>query len=83
MQWDVRRRQRVHKWCVSSSSVWDRIDENAKVTFQGTSQGQLAMVMYEWSDSSYLGKFPADAFDDRVSPLAFVQASTYSKLGDA
>ncbi|KAF4604973.1 hypothetical protein EYR40_003756 [Pleurotus pulmonarius] len=35
------------------------------VTFQGTSQGQLAMVMYEWSDSSYLGKFPADAFDDR------------------
>ncbi|KAJ8702293.1 hypothetical protein PTI98_001024 [Pleurotus ostreatus] len=36
------------------------------VTFQGTSQGQLAMVMYEWSDSSYLGKYPSDALDERV-----------------
>lgn len=83
MQWDVRRRQRVHQWCAISSSALNRVDEDSKVTFQGTSQGQLAMVMYEWSDSSYLGKFPADAFDDRVSPLACMQASTYSKLGNA
>lgn len=26
------------------------------VTFDGKSQGQLAMVVYEWSDMAYLGK---------------------------
>lgn len=46
-----------------------RLDEDSKVTFQGTSQGQLAMVMYEWSDASYLGKYPSDALDERVSSL--------------
>lgn len=58
-----------------------RLDEDSKVTFQGTSQGQLAMVMYEWSDASYLGKYPSDALDERVSFLVCTQASTESRLG--
>jgi hypothetical protein len=28
----------------------------APVTFDATSQGQLAMAIYEWQDASYLGK---------------------------
>ncbi|KAF5388543.1 hypothetical protein D9757_004631 [Collybiopsis confluens] len=39
------------------------------MTFDATSQGQLAMVIYEWRDSSYLGKLTS--VTDELLPLSF------------
>lgn len=39
------------------------------VTFDSTSQGQVAMVIYEWSDVEYLGKVTSTVGDLPVSAL--------------
>ncbi|KAJ8474622.1 hypothetical protein ONZ45_g15889 [Pleurotus djamor] len=38
------------------SGMWGGDSAYINVTFDSTSQGQLAMVVYEWTDSDYLGK---------------------------
>ncbi|KIK70735.1 hypothetical protein GYMLUDRAFT_149265 [Collybiopsis luxurians FD-317 M1] len=38
------------------SGMWASSTTYINVSFDATSQGQLAMVIYEWSDSEYLGK---------------------------
>ncbi|KAF9269939.1 hypothetical protein L218DRAFT_975984 [Marasmius fiardii PR-910] len=38
------------------SGMWANDKTYINVTFDASSQGQLAMVIYEWTDSSYLGK---------------------------
>ena len=38
------------------------------VTFDSTSQGQLAMVIYEWKDMAYLGKVTSQ--DDEYMPVS-------------
>ncbi|KAF8898991.1 protein PTM1 [Infundibulicybe gibba] len=38
------------------SGMWASKSTYINVTFDAASQGQLAMVIYEWADSAYLGK---------------------------
>lgn len=38
------------------SGMWGDSNTHIDITFDNSSQGQLAMVIYEWSDSQYLGK---------------------------
>ena len=52
------------------SGMWANQNTYINVSFDATSQGQLAMVIYEWSDVKYLGKVTSDSDDDLpVSPL--------------
>lgn len=47
---------------------------NILVSFDNTSQGNLAMVIYEWADVKYLGKETTpDVDDDLPVRLAFPQ----------
>ena len=49
------------------------------VTFDATSQGQLAMAIYEWQDVSYLGKVTIGDNDLPVSvPYHPILAPAYS-----
>ena len=47
----------------------------ATVTFDAGSQGQLAMVIYEWGDEEYLGKDTSRSEDFPVSELAFFRSA--------
>jgi hypothetical protein len=40
-----------------------RVIQLALVSFESTSQGQLAMVIYEWGDYHYLGKVTSEIDD--------------------
>jgi len=40
----------------SPPALAEQVDFVAKVTFDDSSHGQLAMVIYEWQDVKYLGK---------------------------
>ena len=41
------------------------------VSFDSTSQGQLAMVIYEWNDAKYLGKEQSPDVADNNLPVSF------------
>ena len=43
-------------------------NESIQVTFDSTSQGQLAMVIYEWKDMQYLGKITSQV--DNMLPVS-------------
>ncbi|KAA1468007.1 hypothetical protein DENSPDRAFT_857022 [Dentipellis sp. KUC8613] len=45
------------------SGMWSNKNTFINVSFDSTSQGQLAMVIYEWKDSPYLGKVTSDEND--------------------
>lgn len=40
-----------------------RVPNLAQVSFDSSSQGQLAMVIYEWADAPYLGKITSEEDD--------------------
>lgn len=48
--------------------VNSRPDYSFPVTFDETSQGQLAMVIYEWNDNQMLGK--VTSLDDDSLPVS-------------
>jgi hypothetical protein len=48
------------------------------VSFEGTSQGQLAMVIYEWGDYHYLGKVASETVDHL--PVSISHAATRHAL---
>ena len=43
-------------------------NEYNQVTFDGTSRGQLSMVIYEWKDMQYLGK--VTSYVDDMLPVS-------------
>ncbi|KAH9982858.1 protein PTM1 [Lactifluus volemus] len=45
------------------SGMWSGRNTFINVSFEGTSQGQLAMVIYEWGDYHYLGKVASETVD--------------------
>ncbi|KAI0782376.1 lung seven transmembrane receptor-domain-containing protein [Irpex lacteus] len=53
------------------SGMWGGKDTYINVTFGGTSQGQLAMVIYEWKDMQYLGKVTS-MVDDLLPQKTYV-----------
>ncbi|KAJ7170074.1 lung seven transmembrane receptor-domain-containing protein [Mycena filopes] len=52
------------------SGMWANEDTYINVTFDAASQGQLAMVIYEWKDVQYLGKITS--FTDDELPKTYV-----------
>ncbi|KAF5385063.1 hypothetical protein D9615_001311 [Tricholomella constricta] len=48
---------------MASPGMWGSKSTFINVTFDATSQGQVAMVIYEWADAKYLGK-STDPTDD-------------------
>ncbi|KAJ7040415.1 lung seven transmembrane receptor-domain-containing protein [Mycena alexandri] len=54
---------------VSLVGMWANEKTYINVTFDAASQGQLAMVVYEWSDVQYLGKITS--FTDDELPVGF------------
>ncbi|KAH9049366.1 lung seven transmembrane receptor-domain-containing protein [Lactarius hengduanensis] len=55
------------------SGMWSGQNTFINVTFESKSQGQLAMVMYEWSDYQYLGKVTSEI--DEYLPKTYVCTS--------
>jgi hypothetical protein len=56
------------------SGMWANEQTYINVTFDATSQGQLAMVIYEWSDVEYLGKVTSSSDEDL--PVSIVLSLT-------
>ncbi|KAJ7897061.1 lung seven transmembrane receptor-domain-containing protein [Mycena olivaceomarginata] len=46
------------------SGMWANENTYINITFEDTSQGQLAMVIYEWTDVNYLGKITSFTNDE-------------------
>ncbi|KAJ7361540.1 lung seven transmembrane receptor-domain-containing protein [Mycena albidolilacea] len=46
------------------SGMWANENTYINITFEDTSQGQLAMVIYEWTDVNYLGKITSSTNDE-------------------
>ena len=67
---DVGRKQHLHKRCAHRSKAVHRLGLNVYyvATFDSSSQGQLAMVIYEWKDVEYLGKVTSNA--DELYPVS-------------
>ncbi|KAI0257174.1 lung seven transmembrane receptor-domain-containing protein [Lactifluus subvellereus] len=55
------------------SGMWSGQNTFINVSFESTSQGQLAMVIYEWSDYQYLGKVTSET--DEYLPKTYVCTS--------
>jgi hypothetical protein len=57
--------------------------EFPSVSFDSTSQGQLAMVIYEWKDAKYLGKVHHSDMDNELpvslQPFSFMSRITSSR----
>ncbi|TBU49906.1 lung seven transmembrane receptor-domain-containing protein [Dichomitus squalens] len=60
------------------SGMWGGKNTYINVTFDSSSQGQLATVIYEWGDVSYLGK---DTSTDEDLPKTYVCTSNARKSG--
>ncbi|KAF8581639.1 protein PTM1 [Ramaria rubella] len=52
------------------SGMWGGAKAHINVSFEAASQGQVAMVIYEWRDVAYLGK-PSSKIDDTL-PRTYV-----------
>ncbi|KAJ6503337.1 lung seven transmembrane receptor-domain-containing protein [Mycena vitilis] len=57
------------------SGMWANEKTYINVTFEAESQGQLAMVVYEWSDVQYLGKITSFT-DDELPQKTYVCTSS-------
>ena len=67
MQWYVGEPVYLHKRYIPQESTLQEKHCNIYllVSFEANSQGQLAMVIYEWEDVKYLGKV-TDPTDDTL-----------------
>jgi hypothetical protein len=61
------------------SGMWANSKTHINITFDKSSQGQLAMVVYEWSDSRYLGK--VTSLSDDSLPKTYVCTSNAVTAG--
>jgi len=59
--------------------MWGGSSAYINVTFDSTSQGDIAMVIYEWADVKYLGKQPKRTDDDL--PKIYVCTSSTQSAG--
>ena len=57
----------VHKWYACRDYELPNDIKPGPVSFDSTSQGHLAMVIYEWKDYQYLGKVTSKTEDLPVS----------------
>lgn len=58
---NVERSKHVHQWYAYRDYERPTTDiEPGLVSFDSTSQGHLAMVIYEWKDYQYLGKVTSE-----------------------
>ncbi|KAJ3556522.1 hypothetical protein NM688_g1987 [Phlebia brevispora] len=57
------------------SGMWGGKNTFINVTFDESSQGQLAMVIYEWKDMPYLGKVTSTTGDDIMPQKTYVCTS--------
>jgi hypothetical protein len=73
----VERSKYVHKWYACDYGVPSDI-KPALVSFDSTSQGHLAMVIYEWKDYQYLGKVTSKT--DEYLPVSIVLPSDRNTL---
>ncbi|KIY51272.1 hypothetical protein FISHEDRAFT_64294 [Fistulina hepatica ATCC 64428] len=55
------------------SGMWGSDKTHISVTFDASSQGQVAMVIYEWADAQYLGK--ETSVEDDYLPKTYVCTS--------
>ncbi|EIM92270.1 uncharacterized protein STEHIDRAFT_46983 [Stereum hirsutum FP-91666 SS1] len=55
------------------SGMWSNAQTYINVSFDSSSQGQLAMVIYEWADAPYLGKITSE--EDDYLPKTYVCTS--------
>ncbi|TFK36947.1 lung seven transmembrane receptor-domain-containing protein [Crucibulum laeve] len=65
------------------SGMWGGPSTFINVSFDATSQGQLAMVIYEWSDAQYLGKVTSSSTDpeEDYMPKTYVCTSSAVTAG--
>lgn len=62
----------LYQWYfVLSRQTW-RCSDFAPVSFDSTSQGDLAMVIYEWADVRYLGKVTTPVDDEIDLPVSSI-----------
>ncbi|KAI0052524.1 hypothetical protein FA95DRAFT_1580094 [Auriscalpium vulgare] len=61
------------------SGMWSGSNTYINVSFDSTSQGQLAMVIYEWKDYQYLGKLTSET--DDFLPRTYVCTSDAVRTG--
>ncbi|KAF9056134.1 lung seven transmembrane receptor-domain-containing protein [Panaeolus papilionaceus] len=54
------------------SGMWGGPSAYINVSFDATSQGNLAMVIYEWNDVQYLGKSTASDVDDDLPQKTYI-----------
>ncbi|THH19061.1 hypothetical protein EW146_g2036 [Bondarzewia mesenterica] len=59
------------------SGMWSNSKTYINVSFDSTSQGQLAMVIYEWKDSPYLGKVTSETDDSLPVSYHAVQLAAH------
>ncbi|KAH7880907.1 lung seven transmembrane receptor-domain-containing protein [Lentinula edodes] len=62
------------------SGMWANEQTYINVSFDATSQGQLAMVIYEWADAPYLGK--VTSVSDESLPPQKIYICTSSAVSD-
>ena len=60
---------KIHSSMVCAHTDSEALVELGLVSFESNSQGQLAMVIYEWSDYQYLGKVTSEI--DEYLPVSF------------
>ena len=60
---------KIHSSMVCTFTSSEALVELGLVSFESNSQGQLAMVIYEWSDYQYLGKVTSEI--DEYLPVSF------------
>ncbi|SRR6266702_4718771 len=65
---DVERSKYIHQWYATYTDS-EALVELGLVTFESKSQGQLAMIIYEWCDYKYLGKVTSEI--DEYLPVSF------------
>ncbi|KAI0319773.1 lung seven transmembrane receptor-domain-containing protein [Amylostereum chailletii] len=61
------------------SGMWSGSNTFINVSFESASQGQLAMVIYEWSDYKYLGKITSE--EDAYLPRTYICTSDAVRNG--
>ena len=86
MQWYVGRKQGPYKRFVLANLAprFPKVTQSAcyLVSFEDTSRGQVAMVIYEWRDVAYLGK-ASSRIDDTIpvsNMLYFSIGSTFDSI---
>ena len=77
---NVGRLHDIHQWYLPAHPCRTSLTSSPTVTFDKSSQGQLAAVIYEWSDVNYLGKTTSYIEDLPVSVGAGYAAADFDNI---